>query len=442
MTGARKKTVLISLILILLGLAAGFFVYPPAWNRLADKLNGNFFLNIPQFNKPFRLGLDLQGGTHLIYEADISQVKGNPMEAMQGVRDVIERRVNLYGVAEPVVQINKVGDNYRLIVELAGVKDIAQAIKMIGETPILEFRQARDTDETQRFLEQQKAGNLDFLQQDAYFSPTPLSGKYLKRASMDFDQTTYQPTISLEFNDEGQKLLEIITEANVGKKLAIYLDGAAISAPTVREKITGGRAQITGDFTRIEAQQLVRRLNAGALPVFIKLVNQTSVGAGLGEISLKQSLQAGLIGFAAVVLFMLGRYYLNGLIAILALFIYIVLVLSIFKAIPVTLTLAGIAGFILSIGMAVDANILIFERMKEELKNGRGLSGAIDEGFKRAWPSIRDSNISSLITCVILFWLGTSIVKGFALTLAIGIIVSIFSAVTATRIFLKLFTKA
>jgi len=242
----------------------------------------------------------------------------------------------------------------------------------------------------------------------------------------------------LEFTAEGASLFEEITKRNIGKKLAIYLDGSPISVPRVDEAISGGKAQISGSFKVEEAKQLVQRLNAGALPVAIKLINQQTVGASLGEASLTQSLFAGMIGILAVILFMLFWYRLPGLVAVVALMIYTVLVLTIFKLIPVTLTLAGIAGFVLSVGMAVDANILIFERTKEELRWGKSLGGAIDEGFRRAWTSIRDSNVSSLITCLVLFWLGTSVIKGFALTLAIGILVSMFSAIFVTRSFLRL----
>ena len=431
----------------MLAIIAGFFDYPKIWNKGADWLNGrknNSFLrgipNIPHFwNKPFQLGLDLQGGTYLVYEADLSQIgSGNVKDAMEGVRDVIERRVNLFGVTEPLVQQDTVGGHHRLIVELAGVKDINQAIKMIGETPSLDFREQRPEAETQAILEKQKAGDPAALVQDPYFKPTSLTGKYLSGAQVNFNKNTGQPQVDLQFNSEGAKLFEEITSRNVGKKVAIYLDGAPITAPTVQETISGGRAQITGSFTIDEAKQLVRRLNAGALPVPIKLVNQQTVGATLGEESLKASLFAGLIGLAAVILFMIFWYRLPGLVAALALLIYTALLLALFKLFSITLTLAGIAGVILSIGMAVDANILIFARLKEELRWGRTLAIAIDEGFKRAWTSIRDSNVSSLITCLILFWLGTSIIKGFALTLAIGILLSMFSAITVTRIFLKL----
>ncbi|MDD2753480.1 MAG: protein translocase subunit SecD [Candidatus Portnoybacteria bacterium] len=440
--------------IFLLAAIAGFAIYPRAWDRPVDWINAQknksavlkTLPNIPQyFNLPFRLGLDLQGGTHLVYEADLSSIdKSQYTNSMQGVRDVIERRVNLFGVAEPLVQVDTVGSHYRLIVELAGIKDIHQAIAMIGETPFLDFREERIAAETQAILDRYKAllpEQQKNFTEDPYFKPTELTGKYLAKSTLEFNQNTNEPLVGLEFNAEGAKLFADITGRNVGKKVAIYLDGSPISVPRVNEAITGGKAQITGNFKYDEAKQLVQRLNAGALPVPIKLISQQSIGASLGQQSLKQSLFAGMIGILAVALFMIFWYRLPGLMAVVALAIYSAIVLLIFKLIPVTLTLAGIAGFILSVGMAVDANILIFERLKEELRWGKSLGGAIDEGFKRAWTSIRDSNASSLITCLVLFWLGTSIIKGFALTLAIGIAVSMFSAIFVTRNFLKLFVS-
>lgn len=436
--------------IFLLAIFAGFACYPKAWDKPVDWINAKknevsllkSLPNIPQFfNKPFRLGLDLQGGTHLVYEADLSNVGLDKYaESMQGVRDVIERRVNLFGVTEPLVQVETSGGHHRLIVELAGVRDIHQAIAMIGETPSLDFREERSQIESQAIIERyQKLSPEEqkSFTEDPYFKPTALTGKYLSNSTLSFNQNTNKPQINLEFNDEGAKMFEQLTSQNVGKRLAIYLDGSPISMPTVDEPISGGKAQITGNFTLEEAKLLVQRLNAGALPVPIKLINQQSVGASLGEKSLDQSMFAAIIGIIAVVLFMIFWYRLPGIMAVLALAIYTVLALTIFKLIPVTLTLAGIAGFVLSVGMAVDANVLIFERMKEELRWGKSLGGAIDDGFARAWTSIRDSNASSLITCAVLFWLGTSIIKGFALTLAIGIVISMFSAIFVTRSFLK-----
>ena len=377
---------------------------------------------------PFHLGLDLQGGTHLVYEADTSSVVGGEKDAMDSLRDVIERRVNLYGVSEPVVQTEKSGDSHRLVVELAGVFDIKEAIKLIGETPFLEFKELPDSIKNAA-IQPEEVAYEDFL-------PTNLTGKYVKRATVAFGQVG-EAQIFLEFTSEGANIFEQVTGKNVGFPLAVFLDGAIISAPTVQQKISGGSAQITGQFTLAEAKELVGRFNAGALPVPISLISQQSVGASLGQDSLVRSLWAGIWGTLAVAIFMLFWYRLPGIVSILALGVYSALTLFLFKTIPVTLSSAGIAGFILSIGMAIDANILIFERMKEELREGKSLDVALFEGFRRAWTSIRDSNVSSLITAFILYWFGTSLVKGFALTLGLGVIVSMFSAITVSRLLLK-----
>lgn len=422
-----------AILILLLGIIAGAFDAPQYAAKVLDKV-GLSNLNLPSF--PYRLGLDLQGGTHLVYRADISNIsEAEVSESMQGLRDIIERRVNAFGVAEPVVQVEESSGEERLIVELAGIRDINEAIRLIGETPFLEFKTERPEAERTAILEAQAKGER--LLEDAYFIPSPLTGKYLQRAELAFDQTTYKAIVNLVFNDEGAKIFEQLTEQNVGKQLAIYLDGMPISAPVVNQKIVGGNAQITGNFSAEEARQLVRRLNSGALPVPITLISQQSVEASLGKVELERSLLAGMYGLLAVALFMILWYRLPGVMAVLALLVYTAILLAIFKLVPVTLTAAGVAGFILSIGMAVDANILIFERFKEEMKAGRSMSGSIEEGFDRAWTSIRDSNVSSLITATILYWFGTSLIKGFALTLGLGVIISMFSAITITRTFLR-----
>ena len=427
---SKKKTYSITVFILILAFFLANLIYPQYWNQSADWLNGN----IPQLpDKPFKLGLDLQGGTHLIYEADLSNVK-DKTSGMEGLRDVIDRRVNLFGVQEPVVQVQ----GERLIVELAGIKEPAEAIRMIGETPYLEFKEQKEN--FQEILEQNQkvleTGEGEF--QDPY-QATPLTGKYLKKAELGFDQTTYQSLVLLQFNDGGAKIFEDLTSKNVGKILAIYIDGLPISAPVVQEKISGGKAQITGQFTIDEAKALARNLNSGALPVPIKLISQQSVGPTLGAISLEKSLRAGIFGFLAIILFMILFYRLPGILASLALGIYIVLVLTLFKLIPVTLTLAGIGGFILSIGMAVDANVLIFSRLREELKTGKSFFQSLEDGFNRAWPAIRDGNLTTLLVAVILFGFGTSFIKGFATTLSIGILLSMFSAIFITKNFLKCF---
>ncbi len=420
-----------------------FLDSPKIFDKGVNWLNDKAGFGLPNFwQAPFHLGLDLSGGTYLLYTADLSDIESAEKDsAMSGVRDVIERRINLFGVAEPRVQTTKAGSDYRLSVELAGIKDVNQAIKMIGETPYLDFREQRPEEEKNAILEAQK--NNERLYEDPYFVPSQpyLTGKYLKKASLDFNPTTYEPTVQLQFNDEGAKIFEDLTAKNIEKQIAIYLDGMPISAPTVKDKISGGSAQITGKFTVDEAKQLVERLNAGALPVPVKLISQQSVGASLGKDSLKKSLFAGFVGILAVMIFMLIYYRKYGFFACLALIIYTILALAIFKLVPVTLTLAGVAGFILSVGMAVDANILIFERTNEEKKRGLKEAAAIEEGFRRAWLSIRDSNISTMITCVVLYTFTTSIIKGFALALFIGVALSMFTAIMVTRLMLKSFIK-
>lgn len=439
---AAKKVRFTVLSIFLIAIVSTFFIYPAVWDKAVEKINIISPVELPDFvNVPFKLGLDLAGGARLIYSADVSGIPTQDVaSAMSGLRDVIERRVNLFGVSEPVIEVEHSASQWRLIVELAGVKDISQAISLIGETPFLEFKEQREDSEKQKILNEQKAGNKEYLIQDPYFKSTNLNGKYIKSAKVEFSQNTYQPEVSVQFDAEGAKIFEELTKNNVGKQLGIYLDGLPISAPVVREPISGGSAIISGKFTIDEAKKLTERLNAGALPVPIRLISQDSVGASLGKDSLNKSVKAGLIGFLAVAIFMIFFYRFPGLVAVTALLIYTALVLSLFKMIPVTLTLAGIAGFILSIGMAVDANILIFERMKEEFRSGKGMGFAIDDGFSRAWTSIRDSNISTLITTFVLYYFTTSVVKGFALTLGIGVVISMFSAIFVTRSFLKIFS--
>jgi len=549
----------------------------------------------------FRLGLDLQGGSQLIYQADVSNISdADKDDLLDGVRDVIERRVNTFGVSEPVIQINKTIDNdYRIIVELAGIKNIDDAIKEIGETPKLEFKE-QDTEnisideqslslmnnynqglqtkmdeilqkinegndfaqlaianntplkvsddpnspgtenngdlgwinendpenynlvkdlsvgqissvfENENFikvlkLEDKRMGEESKLQEykvreialikmtedylksmSENWKNTELTGKNLKRAVLQFNPNDNRPEVSLEFDEEGSQLFEQITERNVGRPVAIYLDDYPISVPNVNEKISGGKAVISGNFTIDEAKELVQRLKAGALPVPIELINQKTVGATLGHQSIVDSLEAGVIGVILVALFMLIFYRFFGLSSVFSLIIYGLSVLAIFKALPlafsltfgllfvalilmafdelkildfpltilfvaigvvlfvyglnsVTLTLAGVAGFILSIGMAVDANVLIFERIKEEVRSGRSLRDAVDEGTRRAWSSIRDGNFSTLLMCLVLMSFGTGVLKGFGTTLFIGVSISMFSAIVITRSFLLVF---
>ena len=633
---------------------SGCYVAPAYANRVIDKINNVAHLGLPRFPaKGFNLGLDLQGGAHLVYQADIQNIKvTDRADAVEGVRDVIERRVNAFGVSEPIVQTTKVGDDYRIIVELPGVTDIKKAIEMIGETPILEFKEENNEPARQLTTEEKKqlsdfnanakkkadsllkevkfgkdfaevarassedeasknnggyldyvsknskyfdlydtvskmkqneiyykpiedaegysilkrgaeragaqevgakhilicylgakncenpdltkekakikaeeifkqatavnfsdlakqnssdpgskenGGDLGYFQkgmmvkefEDAVFAakigqivgpvetefgfhiiyktddrstkefeawrilvktkteadilppqdqwkPTGLSGKQLERSEVVSNPQTGSVEVSLQFNSEGKDLFSAITTRNVNKPVAIFLDGQPISVPTVREPINDGRAVISGAFGIQEAKTLAQRLNAGALPVPVELVSQQSVGATLGKESLDKSLYAGIIGTIIVGLFMIVYYRLPGLLSAVALLLYAALTLTVTKLIGATLTLSGIAGYIMSLGMAVDANVLIFERLKEELRNGKSLRASSEEGFLRAWPSIRDSNLSTLISCVILIWFGSSFVQGFAITLTIGVLVSMFTAITVTRTMMRL----
>ena len=659
----RAKNWRLFLFISILAIGSLAFNFDKKFNEVSEKVSDSIGYELPKVKeREFKLGLDLQGGTHLVYKANTENVpeedRGN---ALEGVRDVIERRVNFFGVSEPIVQTIRSGDEHRIIVELAGVKDVSEAISLIGETPLLEFKEEEDgnrdlSQEEQKLMDdfnteaedkitevvkkieagvdftelvseysddsayKEKNGDMGWLdelsdkfvvasvqnleigettagyktspigyeiyrltdkrtkvdafddsknekqvraahilichnesdlcesemtKEEAYskikeikelatnenfrelavshsmepgaantggdlgwfargamikpfedtvfdnqeintisyvvetkfgyhiihkqevkditeynvsrilvpiltkesvagainpWKNTELTGKYLNRASVQFNYTDNAPEVLLEFDSEGSDLFAQITDRNINKQVAIFLDGYPISAPVVNSKITGGTAVISGNFNLEEAKLLVQRLNAGALPVPISLVSQKTIGASLGSESVKKSFEAAMLGLIALAVFMLMYYKLPGLLAVLSLLIYGTLMMSIFKIWPVTLTVSGLAGFILSLGMAVDANILIFERLKEELKGGSPIGLAIENGFKRAWSSIRDGNISTLITCFILIQFTTSIVKGFALTLSLGIVVSMFSAVIITRNLLVLFS--
>ncbi len=432
MTGTNRVR-FVAILFLIVGLTIGYFNY---YSDTVSEDSAFFF--------PFKLGLDLAGGTHLVYRGDLSAIdSGERGASMDALRDVIERRINIFGVSEPLIQVESSGrgddTEGRLIVELPGITDIDQAVALIGATPVLEFRTEREGTTPESIndrITQFENGIGGPVTVDEFYVPTALTGRFLERAQLDFDPLSGEPGVSLVFNSEGAKLFEKITEANIGKTVAIVLDGSIISAPVVREAIREGKAQITGMFTAEDAKVLVGRLNAGALPIPIELLGSQTVGASLGAGAVKGGVRAGLIGFALVAAFLVLWYRVPGFVAIIALSIYTMIVLAIFKLLPVTLTAAGIAGFILSIGMAVDANILIFERMKEELSRGRTLEEAMREGFARAWPSIRDSNVSSMITALVLFTMSSSLVKGFALTFGIGVLVSMFTAITVTRTFL------
>lgn len=458
--------------IIVLAAAAAWIVHPQGSKIDFRKIK----INYAKFFK-VHLGLDLQGGSHLVYQADFKDVKPEDRaDSLIGIRDTIERRVNSFGVSEPVVQVSGTD---RVIVELPGIKDINEAKNQIGQTPYLEFRVTNPNPPTS---EVGKDGVVTINEADQWM-PTGLSGKQLAKATVDYQQgagLSSQVVVRLQFNDEGKELFSQITSENLQKPVAILIDGQVISAPIVQNAITDGVAVISGNFTVEQAKQLATRLNSGALPVPIQLISQQNVGATLGMESIHKSIVAGFIGMLLIALFMITYYRFPGLLAVFALLIYALVSFAVFKIgisftavllvgiffflgltvnfwfgicalaaylflmllgglAPVTLTLAGIAGFILSIGMAVDANILIFERIKEEIRSGKEIHKAVDDGFSRAWLSIRDSNVSSLITTVILYSFGTPSIKGFAITLGIGILISMFTAITVTRTFLKLF---
>ncbi len=423
------------------------------------------------FNLSIHEGLDLRGGLQVLLEADLAPGQSVSSDQLNAARDIIENRVNALGVAEPLVQRQ---GNSRVVVELPGIADPDAAVATLKQTGLLEFVDLGSlalpagttirTDHGQAEPEPGPSGSATPAQDGTPAAGTPTSapteattpaaptpvpegpvyhtvmtGAALETAVASVDEFG-SPAVSFTLNDEGRTLFGQHTSANIGRYLAIVLDKQVISVPVIRNAITTGTGQISGSFTVEEANRLAVQLRYGALPVALKVVNSQTVGPSLGQDSLQRSTVAGVIGLSVVILFMALYYRLPGLVANVALLIYALLTLALFKLIPITLTLPGIAGFILSVGVAVDANILIFERMKEELRAGRTLFQAVETGFTRAWPSIRDSNLSTLITCGILFWFGNtfgaSIVKGFALTLALGVGVSLFTAITVTRLLL------
>ncbi|MCW5882550.1 MAG: protein translocase subunit SecD [Anaerolineae bacterium] len=391
-------------------------------------------------------GLDLQGGLQVLLQAKTPDGTPPAKEDLEATRFIIENRVNGLGVSEPVIQIQ---GNDKIVVELPGLSDPDAAIAAFGQTGRLEFVDAGDTilppgtkvSTTYPNLwqagQEQPAAGADGQPTFA----TVIAGEHLRSAEMQFDSRTRAPIVTFQTSPEGARRLSEYTAKNIGKIMPIVLDGAVISSPRVNAVISDA-GQIEGNFTQQEASALALQLKYGALKVPLDVVNTRTVGPTLGQDSVRRSILAGIVGLTAVALFMIIYYRLPGVLATVALLIYGLITLALFKVIPVTLTLPGIAGFVLSIGMAVDANILIFERMREELRGGRPLRVAVETGFQRAWPSIRDSNISTLITCVILFWFGSqfgaSVVKGFAVTLSLGVLVSMFTAIVVTRTLLRL----
>lgn len=430
----RRNIIALSLILLLAALClSAVLIKEYHIPGIGDRGHANTALGMG-------LGLDLSGGTHLVYEADLSQI-GNESaaEAMQGAMDIISRRVDAYGVTEPVIQ--KQGTD-RISVQLPGIRDVETAIELIGSTAQLDFREMV-YDNGKPVLDEE--GNPVWKPATGILNgdEVPLTGKYLKRNTrVVLDPNTNKPMVAFELNSEGADLFAQITGRLIEKPLGIFLDNTYVSSPIVKSKIEGGKGVIE-NISLEDARNLAILLNAGALPVPLKgPIIREDIDPTLGSDSIRESLIAGTVGLLLIIAFMVLYYRLPGIMASIALAIYGILVLAAFKLIPVTLTLAGIAGFILSIGMAVDANVLVFERLKEELRKGQTLGGAIETGFNRAWPAIRDSNITTLIVCGILYWMGSMFaeprVMGFALTLALGVVISMFSALVITRIFMRL----
>ncbi len=432
--------ILLAVISALIVIPNQFVIPMNGWTagRVSDlKLSAPKFVwnnNEINFSRPLKQGLDIQGGMQITLALDMSQIASeDQVTAVESAREVIARRVDLYGIAEPNVQTVKSGSDYRLLVELPGVSSPAEAIQLVGQTAQLSFA-LLDTSPQATI-----SGGL---------IPTQLSGAQLKKAVVQFNPQTNQPEVGITFDEEGTTLFGEITSDHVGEQLAILLDGYPIMAPNINEPIFGGQAVISGGFTAEEASQLAIQLSAGALPVPISVLEQRTIGASLGEQAVRESILAGLIGLSLVMFFMIAIYKWSGVIASIALSLFALYTLAIYKLLGVTLSLPGIAGLLLTIGMAVDANILIFERMKEEIRAGRPFKVAMELGFGKAWDSIKDANIVTILTAIILInplnldFLNTSgLVRGFGVTLLIGVILGLFTGVFITRTLMRLFLQ-
>jgi len=434
---------LLMLVLLVVDLPENYRVKFTLFGRTVDRVINPPTIQFTLFGTTFTkslatsLGLDLAGGSHVALEADMTDIApADRASALESAKEVIDRRINFFGVSEPVIQTAVENDAYRIIVELPGVTDVDQAISLIGQTALLEFREFTDVPESTAAayaipsLENTKSAGI--------------TGKDLSRAALSFSQQTGAPEVAIEFTGAGAKKFGDVTARLVGKQLAIFLDDLPVTAPVVQTPITDGRAVFTGSFTRDTAKQLALQLNAGALPVPVSVVERRTVGATLGAESVTKSVRAGFVGLALVAVFMILEYGRLGLIADAALILYGLLSFAVFRILSITLTLPGIAGFILSIGMAVDANILIFERYKEELRAGKPWAIAMEQGFGKAWDSIRDANFTTILTCLILYNPGnwsllpsSGLVRGFAVTLLIGVIMSLFTGIVVTRTYIR-----
>lgn len=434
---------LLTIILVAIDLPENFRIQQSVFGKKIDVTINPPEININASNirirKQFKthLGLDLSGGTHIVLNADMTGIPPDQRnDALESSRQVIDRRVNFFGVAEPVVQTAKSGDRYRVIVELPGVTDVESAVAIIGQTARLEFRE---------FTDPAAATGAAFVFPSLINTRSvDITGKDLEKAKLDFGSDTGAPQVALEFTADGTAKFASATARLVNKHLAIFLDDQPLTWPRVNTAINDGSAVITGGFTVEQAKNLSLQLAAGALPVPVKVVEKRTIGASLGEASVTKSVRAGFIGLAVVAIFMIAQYGRLGMLADLALVVYGLATFALFRLIPVTLTLPGIAGFILSIGMAVDSNILIFERYKEELRRAKPWSIAIEQAFGRAWDSIRDANITTILTAIILYNPGnwqflpsSGMVRGFALTLFLGVIVGLFTGIVVTRTFVR-----
>src|SRR3989344_4777216 len=438
-----KKPPVVLLIIVVLGIGSILINLPkiPLNFTLGsikiDRIVENPNINLRIFDFEFvrdlnlKLGLDLQGGTNLTRQANVENIPAQEREkALEAVKEVIERRVNFFGISEPVVQTSKVGESeFRIIVDLPGVTDLDKARDLIGQTAKLELREFKDPNTPQ--------GTFPTLENT---KPSGVAGMDIKSATADIQtgdkgQGAGTPVVRFELNDAGAKKFKELTKRLIGKPLVIFLDDIPVSAPTVQSEIE--REGVITGMSAEEAKTLAVQLSAGALPVEkIEIVSEKNIGPTLGKKSISERLVAGIVGLVTLLVFMILYYRLPGVLAGIALLLYSLFILSLFRLIPVTLTLSGIAGFILSIGMAVDANILIFERMKEKLRDGKKTKEAASIGFSRAWLSIRDGNFPSILSAIILFWFGSSLIEGFALTFGLGVLVSMLSAIIISRTFM------
>lgn len=455
-----NKTVQRFIFIVILTIVAGLIALPKqvpinfsAFNRDISYTIGTPIINFSLFGieyyKEFELkrGLDIQGGIQVVLQADMSDIAPEDREeAIRAAREIILRRVDLYGLAEPTVKTLISDESYRIVVEIPGIDNPEDALQLIGQTAQLEFQLLSYEAVSQEEVLEGETTEVEFL--EPVFVPTGLTGAQLRRATVQADPTTGEPIVAIEFNDEGRELFAEITTEHTGEQLAILIDGLPIMAPTIQAAIVTGQATITGAFTQQEAENLQIQLSAGALPVPIQILEQRNVAATLGQESVENSLFAGIVGVGLVMVFMTLYYGMKGVLASIALGIYAVLTVALYKIIGVTLTLPGIAGLLLSIGMAVDANILIFERMKEELRLGKPFNIALELGFGRAWDSIKDANLATIITALILinpmdfsFLNSGGLVRGFGITLLLGVLLSLFTGVVVTRTLMRLFLK-